>query len=314
MESKRFDVVVVGSCMTDLVSYVARLPKPGETIHSTKFETGFGGKGANQLITAARLKARTAMVCKLGEDTFGHTTVENFKAHDVNTEFVKMTSDAPSGVALITVDEQGENSIVLASGANNQMTDDDVIAALPIIQQSAVVVCQLEVPVSVSRLAMLKAKEAGVRTIFNPAPAVKIVEDTIFAVADVLCVNESEAETFCGKAVTDVDSAKAAVMDLLSRGGAGAVIVTLGGAGVVFKSRRGPGPVHIPAPKVQVVDTTGAGDSFVGSLAYFMACHPSLELNEIIRRAVAIASISVQKAGTQKSFPQKSELPSSLFE
>ncbi|CAH3197373.1 unnamed protein product, partial [Porites evermanni] len=160
-ERGKFDVVVVGSCMTDLVSYVPRLPKAGETIHGTKFSMGFGGKGANQCVMAARLGAKTAMVAKVGNDSFGERYIENFKQNGVNTDHVSVTSEASTGVAPIAVNANGENSIVIVSGANDILSEDDVRNAKSVILSSSVCVCQLEIKPEVTHYTLSIAKKAG---------------------------------------------------------------------------------------------------------------------------------------------------------
>ncbi|XP_078068383.1 ribokinase isoform X3 [Mustelus asterias] len=252
-----YDVVVVGSCMTDLVSYTPRLPKAGETIHGHKFLIGFGGKGANQCIQAARLGAKSAMVGKVGKDSFGDNYIENFKSNGVSTDYVGQTDEASTGVAPITVNDE-------------------------------------------------------VKTIFNPAPAIADLDPEFYKETDVFCCNETEAEILTGIEVCSVASAGKAGSALLEKG-CRSVIITLGAEGSVLMSLDKRTPHYIPTKKVKAVDTTGAGDSFVGALAFYMAYYPCMELEEMSRRACDIASVSVQSQGTQASYPYRAQLPQELF-
>ncbi|XP_067420893.1 ribokinase isoform X4 [Emydura macquarii macquarii] len=251
------EVVVVGSCMTDLVSLTTRLPKAGETIHGHKFFIDFGGKGANQCIQAARLGAKTLMICKVGKDSFGNDYIENFKRNGISTEFVGQTEDAATGAASIIVNSE-------------------------------------------------------VKTLFNPAPALAELDPQFYTHSDIFCCNESEAEILTGIPVGNPEDAGKVGLVLLERG-CKLVIVTLGPEGCVMISVEEPIPKHIPAGKVTAVDTTGAGDSFVGALAFFMACYPHLSMEEVIRKSNFIASVSVQASGTQSSYPYRKDLPQDLF-
>ncbi|KAK7488622.1 hypothetical protein BaRGS_00020075 [Batillaria attramentaria] len=305
------DVVVVGSCMTDLVSYTPRQPKPGETVHGTKFLTGFGGKGANQCVMAAKLGAKTAMVAKLGKDSYGDNYMENFRTLGISADHVQQTDKAASGVAPITVSEDGQNSIVIVAGANLLLSEQDVAAAESVISKAKVVVCQLEVPPATSLAALKLAKSHKVCSIFNPAPAMEKLNPEFLVSCDILCANETETELLTGRAVSDVASAQEAARELHKKG-CNTVIVTLGDKGSVVVSDNVDG-LHVPVTPVKAVDTTGAGDAFIGALAYYKACMPSLSLTDCIKRASAIAAISCQFPGTQASFPTASQLQSELF-
>lgn len=307
-----FDVVVVGSCMTDLVSQAPRLPKAGETIHGHKFFIGYGGKGANQCIQAGRLGARTAMVCKVGKDYFGDSYIQNFKNNGVSTDFVGQTDKAATGAASIIVNDQGENAIVIVAGANLLLDSEDLRAAAPAITRARVLLCQLEVRPATSLEALRMAHSSGVKTVFNPAPAVPDLDPEFYSNSDVVCCNEPEAELLTGVPVVSLEDAGKAGAVLLGRG-CRSVIVTLGSEGCVMMSVQDPTPKHIAGQKVTAVDSTGAGDSFVGALAFFMAHHPTLPLEEMARRANHIAAISVKAEGTQGSYPFRKDLPQELF-
>ncbi|XP_004418253.1 PREDICTED: ribokinase isoform X1 [Ceratotherium simum simum] len=305
-------VVVVGSCMTDLVSLTSRLPKTGETIHGHKFFIGFGGKGANQCVQAARLGAKTCMVCKVGKDSFGNDYIENLKQNGISTEFTYQTKDAATGAASIIVDNEGQNIIVIVAGANLLLNTEDLREAANAISRAKVMICQLEVTPATSLEALTIAHSNGVKTLFNPAPAIADLDPQFYTLSDVFCCNESEAEILTGlKVGSPADAGKAALV-LMERG-CQVVIITLGAEGCVMLSQTQPVPKHIPTEKVKAVDTTGAGDSFVGALAFYLAYYPNLSLEEMLKRSNFIAAVSVQAAGTQSSYPYKKDLPFDLF-
>ncbi|XP_075719583.1 ribokinase isoform X2 [Rhinoderma darwinii] len=305
-------VVVVGSCMTDLVSLTPRLPSAGETIHGSKFFIGFGGKGANQCIQASRLGARTAMVCKVGDDSFGINYVENFKKNNVCTDFVFQTGAAATGAASIIVNAEGQNAIIIVAGANLLLNPQDLTKASAAISAARVMVCQLEISPKVSLEALKIAHKSGVKTIFNPAPAMADLAPAFYTYTDVFCCNESEAEILTGVPVRSPSDAGAAGSVLLARG-CSLVLVTLGGEGCVIVSKEDPSPKHIATHKVTAVDTTGAGDSFLGALAFFIAHYPQLSMEEMVKRSNHIASVSVRAAGTQTSYPYRKDLPEEIF-
>lgn len=249
------EVVVVGSCMTDLVSLTTRLPKAGETIHGHKFFTGFGGKGANQCIQAARLGAKTSMICKVGKDSFGNDYLENLKKNKIPTEFVGQVDDAATGAASIVVDSAGQNFIVIVAGANLLLSSDDLKRAAHVISKAKVVVCQLEITPAVSLEALKMAHASGVKTLFNPAPALADLDPLFYAHSDIICCNETEAEILTGISVGNPEDAGRVGRVLLERG-CKAAVVTLGPEGCVTVSTKEPTPKHIPVEKVAAVDTT----------------------------------------------------------
>jgi len=295
-------VCVVGASNIDLISYVPRLPRLGETLHGTSFRLGYGGKGANQAVMAAKLGARVAMVTKLGRDVFGDGTLANFREWGVDTEHVLFADDAASGVAPIAVDPDGNNSIIIVTGANDLLTEQEIERARGAIASAAVVVCQLEIPVGISLAALRGAREEGVTTVFNPAPARAELPAELYRRSDVLCPNEPETELLVGRAIAGDE--EAAARELLDRG-AGAVILTLGERGCLVVDAEG--ARGVPVEPVEAVDTTGAGDAFVGSLAFFLAQGRSLV--EAAERANRIAAVSVRGRGTQTSFPAAADLP-----
>ncbi|XP_054652243.1 ribokinase isoform X2 [Dunckerocampus dactyliophorus] len=258
MTEDAFDVIVVGSCMTDLVSQAPRLPKEGETIHGHNFFTGFGGKGANQCIQAARLGAKTAMVAKVGKDFFGDNYIQNFKDNGVHTDFVGQTTDAATGVASIIVNNAGENAIVIVAGTNMLLSRKELQEARPAISCAKVLVCQLEISPQTSLQALRMAQENKVKTIFNPAPAIPDLDPEFYRASDVFCCNESEAELMTGSSVNTVEEACRAGQELLRRG-CGTVIITLGAQGCVVLDAQDSSCKHVPATAVTAVDTTGDG-------------------------------------------------------
>jgi ribokinase len=252
-------VCVVGAANIDLICYVPRLPRIGETLHGTSFQMGYGGKGANQAVMAAKLGAEVTIVCKLGRDVFGEGTLENFRACGVETTHVSFTDEAFSGVAPIAVDPAGRNSIIIVTGANDLLSPADLERARPSIAASDVMVCQLELPVETTLAALQIARDEGVRTILNPAPAREQLPPELYRLSDVFCPNEPETEL-----LTEMPAGEAAARELLARG-AGSVVLTLGDRGCLVVE--GETAVHVPVEQVRAIDTTGAGDAFVGALA-----------------------------------------------
>ncbi len=301
-------IVVVGACNLDLISYVARLPRMGETIHVNRNHMGYGGKGAKQAIMSAKLGGEVTMVTKLGQDVFGENTLKNFKTWGVNPQHIHFTDQAFSGVAPIAVDTEGHNSIIIVTGANDLLTVEEVEAARSDIASSSILVCQLEIPLEINLAALRIAREEGVKTIFNPAPARSELPDEIYRLSDIFCPNETETELLTGKSVESLEEAEDAAKVLIERGAA-SVILTLGERGSLLVS--GATTEHVPVDPVKALDTTGAGDAFVGSLAFFLAGGKSL--SDSIRRANRIAAMSVQSSGTQTSFPEAKDLPSELI-
>jgi ribokinase len=302
-------VCVVGSANVDLVAYAPRLPKLGETLTGTRFVTGFGGKGANQAVMAAKLGADVSMVAKVGDDAFGRDYLENFRSVGVDTTYVGVSGDASTGVAPIWVDEtSGDNAIVIVPGTNGLLTSVDVEAAAPAIESADVLVCQWEVPIECVVTAFAIARRAGVTTIFNPAPAQGELPPALLETTDLLCPNESEIELLTGLPTGTLDEVEAAGRALLARG-VRRVACTLGERGALLVTDES--AVHVPTERVDAVDTTGAGDAFVGSLAVFVA--RGVDLTDAIARASTIATITVTAPGAQTSFPSAAHLPDGLL-
>ena len=301
------DVCVVGASNIDLISYVPRLPVEGETLHGTEFRMGFGGKGANQAVMAAKLGASVAMITKLGDDIFGKQTLDSFQKFGIDTGHVSFTKEAFSGVAPISVDQKGKNSIIIVTGANDLLTEEEIHSAADTISSSKVLVCQMEIPVEISLAALRIAKIAGVLTIFNPAPARKDIPDEIYSLVDIISPNETETEIMTGIKISNKKDAETAGKKLLKRG-VNTVIITLGEQGSMMITKEG--TEYFQADVVESVDSTGAGDAFIGSLSVYLAKGKSL--SDSIIFANKIAGISVQKKGTQTSFPVRSDISDNL--
>lgn len=294
-------ICVVGSSNIDLISKVPRLPKLGETLVGHSFHLGYGGKGANQAVMAAKLGARVTMVTRLGRDVFGEGTLKNYREQGIDTTYVMFDETRFSGVAPIFVDDNAQNFIVIVPGANLGLSPADAQAAAEVILAADLLVCQLEVPVETTLEAFRIAKSSKVRTILNPAPAAPI-PDELLRLTDICAPNETETELLTGMPVQTLAEAEAAARKLCSRG-AQVVILTLGERGALLVD--GAGVEHIPAVKVDAVDPTGAGDAFIGSLAVYLG--EGLAVRDAIRRANAVAALSVTRIGTQVSFPRRAD-------
>jgi len=295
-------IVVVGSSNMDLVVKSPLIPAKGETILGGDFIMTPGGKGANQAVAAAKLGAEVFFVAKLGDDIFGRQSLSNFQNVGVKTDYVEQTKDVPSGVALITVDEAGDNVIVVAPGANLKLSPDDVKKAQSTVASSGAVAAQLEVPLETVEFAARMANDAGVPFILDPAPAQKL-SDEFLRMVDVLTPNETEAEILTGIKVTDEDSAMVAAKDLLQRG-VKAVILTMGSKGYLLATKDE--AQFVPSVKVDAVDATAAGDAFTGSLGVGMA--QSKTLKDAALFASYVAALSVTKMGAQSSMPDAEQV------
>jgi ribokinase len=294
-------ICVVGSSNIDLISKVPRLPRLGETMVGHSFHLGYGGKGANQAVMAARLGARVTMVTKLGRDVFGQGTLENYRAQGIDTTFVLFDESTASGVAPIFVDDDARNFIVIVPGANNELSPADASAAADVIRAADVLVCQLEIPLATTLEAFRIAHAAHVRTILNPAPAVSL-PDELLRLTDICVPNETEAELLTRLPVLSLDQAENAARKLIERG-VRVAIVTLGERGALIVKHDT--VEHVAPIKIEAIDSTGAGDAFIGSLAVFLG--EGLALHDAVRRANAIAACSVTQIGTQSSFPNRAE-------
>ena len=299
-------IVVVGSANTDMIIKVDRIPKPGETVIGGEFSTAAGGKGANQAVAAARAGGKVTFIARVGDDVFGWPALEGLVADGIDTSHVLQDPNAPSGVALIFVDERGENSIAVASGANALLTPEDVLSARDAITSADVLVTQLETPLDTVQAAVDLAVEHGVRVVLNPAPAQPLGQEILRHVS-VLTPNETEAELLTGIEVSSDDAALQAAKKLNALG-VEVVLITLGSRGAfIFDSDHAE---LIPGFEVEVVDTTAAGDVFNGALAVALAEGSSL--TEAVRFANAAAALAVTKLGAQPSAPTREEIQGAL--
>jgi ribokinase len=294
--AKRPRIAVVGSANVDMTTFTSQFPKPGETIFAQKFDLGFGGKGANQAVAARLCGAEVFMVARVGSDLFGPATIENFKKQGIDATHVKQVAGLSSGVAPIFVEPNGQNRILVVKGANDALKPADVDAAAETLKTADCIVLQFEIPLETVYYTVAFARKHGIRCIVNPAPA-QGVEMSALKDLDYFVPNESEAEAITGVPVKNVDDAKKCAAKFLE-GGVRRVIITLGANGSLLVSRQG--DAHVAPFQVKSVDSTGAGDAFIGSFAVFLA--EGLAEQEAVRRANLYAGLSTTGVGTQKSF------------
>jgi ribokinase len=287
---------VVGSANIDLTTFADRFPKPGETIFGQRFDLGFGGKGANQAVAARLCGADVFMVARVGSDLFGPATIDNFKRLGIDTSHVKQVEGLSSGVAPIFVDPDGQNRILVVKGANDALKPADVDRAAEMLKAADCIVLQFEIPLETVYYTVAFARKNGIRCILNPAPG-QPVEMRELTGLDYFVPNESEAETITGIAVRNLDDARGCA-EKLTRDGIRRVIITLGSKGSLLAG--GELSEHVSAFPVRSIDSTGAGDAFIGSFAVFLA--EGVPEQEAVRRANLYAALSTTGVGTQKSF------------
>ena len=295
-------VVVVGSLNMDLVMRTPRVPVGGETLHGHEFSTLPGGKGANQAVACARLGAKVAMIGQVGNDGFGTTLRDGLAADGIDVNGVLQTSAVGTGVAMILVEDIGQNRIVLAAGANGALTPDDIDAQTALIGGAAMVVLQLEVPMPVVERAIAIAHSAGVPVLLNPGPA-KPLAEALWSQIDLLIPNESEAELLSGIAVTDAASAYTAARVFRQRG-VKCVLITRGANGVAVIDDAG--ERHLPAHVVKAVDTTAAGDTFIGGLTAGLV--EGMAMDEAVALGQRASALCVTRHGAQPSIPYRREI------
>ena len=289
-------VAVVGSAMIDLTAYAKNLPVAGQTVEGELFTTGFGGKGANQAVIAAHCGAEVHFIGKLGRDLFGQSIAENFNKLGINSDFVDR-SDTPNGVAHIWVDGNGENRIIIIPGANYEIEKERAIQGINSIKDLSIVIGQCEIKQEITLAAFTAAKARGCTTILNPAPYQQLSPE-LLAVTDWIIPNETEFKELHGQLPTSDEILKN------FRNGKNS-IVTLGSEGAVLISADET-ITRTPAPKVQAIDTTGAGDAFVGTFAYGLACAKTA--TDAMSLGVRVASLSVTRKGAQSSYPTQAEI------
>lgn len=294
-------IIVLGSINSDLTATVSRLPHAGETLLSSDFKISPGGKGANQAVAARRVGAAVAMIGAVGRDSFADAALRFLRADGIDVSGVRQVEDATTGVALIEVDEQGENTIVVASGANFKIGEWELQRLETVLSSSDTLVLQFEIPMDSVQKAIAVAKDKGATILLDPAPMPTSVPAEVFAV-DVFMPNQGEAEAILGRRITDVDQARAAALELEQRG-AQTAIVKLGAQGVVWAT--GGETFFEPVHRVQAIDATGAGDAFAGALAAFLLSGQAMA--EAIKEANTYAALSTTRQGAQESFPYREQ-------
>ncbi|PSH70629.1 ribokinase [Phyllobacterium brassicacearum] len=295
-------IAVVGSNMTDLVTSIVRMPAPGETLEAPSFFMGFGGKGANQAVAAARLGAEVMMVTKVGDDVFGQSTINNFRDNGIDIAHVGTVAGKSSGVAPIFVDEHGENSILIIKGANNELKPADIDAAAEDLKRCNLILMQLEVPLETVYYTIAFAHRHGIETILNPAPAAPNLDAKQVTKATFLVPNETELALLTAMPTGTDEEIEAAARSLIDKG-IRTVIVTMGSRGARLVTAAS--STLIEPLKVKPKDTTGAGDAFIGSFARYYV--ESGELEGSLKKAALYAGDSITRVGTQKSYATAEE-------
>ncbi|MFH0759203.1 MAG: ribokinase [Bacteroidota bacterium] len=303
-------IVVVGSSNTDLIIKVPEIPRPGETLLGGQFQTFPGGKGANQAVAAARAGGDVVFIASVGDDAYGTESVKGYKLDNINTENIKVCKGMPSGIAMITISDSGENAIVVASGANAALLPEDLDEAEEAFDEADYMLIQLETPLETVQKAVEICRDFGTRVILNPAPAAEL-PDAIISQVQVITPNETEAERLTGVRVNDEQGALNAAKVLHERG-VNTVIITMGSKGAFLSDIPSGVARLVPGFSVSAVDTTAAGDVFNGQLAVALAEGALLE--NAIRSAHAAAALSVQKLGAQSSIPRREETNNFLQE
>lgn len=294
-------ILVIGSSNTDMTAKTHALPRPGETVLGGVFTMGAGGKGANQAVAAQRLGGEVQFICKVGQDLFGDNAVSQYKAEGLDVSGI-LRSSLPSGVALIYVDDHAENCIVVASGANGDLSEADIDLSREAIVNCGILLLQLETPIPSVLKAAKMAHEAGATVVLNPAPACPLPEE-LFRYIDLFIPNETELSTFSGLPVDNAEQAQQAAAAMQEKG-VGKIIVTMGSKGALICES---GPTDfVPAHKVKAVDTTAAGDTFCGALC--VAVSEGKSLKEAVEFACAASALTVQKMGAQNSIPFRKDI------
>lgn len=296
-------ILVVGSSNTDLIIRVPEIPRPGETILGGEFRTFPGGKGANQAVAAARAGGDVVLIASVGDDAYGKEAVRGYKFDSINTENIKISKKAPSGIAMITISDQGENAIAVAPGANAQLLPEDLDEAEEAFHEADYMLVQLEIPLETVKKAIELSGEFSTKVVLNPAPAMRLPEETL-AHTDIITPNETEAEHLTGVRLKNEEDAIRAANILHARG-VKTVIITLGSRGAFVSDPATGVRKTVPGFSVEAADTTAAGDVFNGQLVVALSEGKSLE--DAVLTAHAAAALSVQKMGAQSSIPRREE-------
>lgn len=296
------DVLVIGSNMIDLISYIDRMPVEGETVEAPDFQMGFGGKGANQAVAAARLGSKVSFISMVGNDAFGQQQLDNFKNNHINITGVGVGTKS-SGAAPIFVDKSSDNRILIIKGANNELTPEVLDKYADLIKNTKIIVLQQEIPLETNYHAIDLANQYHIPILLNPAPANKDLDINHVTKVDFFSPNETELATLTGMPTNDMDEIKKAAHHMIKLGVKN-MLITLGSKGVLWVNEST--SQLIKAIKVNAVDTTGAGDSFIGSFAHYYASGD--DIPTAIKHANQYAAVTVTRRGTQKSYPTAGEL------
>lgn len=296
------DVLVIGSNMIDLISYIDRMPVEGETVEAPDFQMGFGGKGANQAVAATRLGSKVSFISMVGNDAFGQQQLDNFKNNHINITGVGVGTKS-SGAAPIFVDKSSDNRILIIKGANNELTPEVLDKYADLIKNTKIIVLQQEIPLETNYHAIDLANQYHIPILLNPAPANKDLDINHVTKVDFFSPNETELATLTGMPTNDMDEIKKAAHHMIKLGVKN-MLITLGSKGVLWVNEST--SQLIKAIKVNAVDTTGAGDSFIGSFAHYYASGD--DIPTAIKHANQYAAVTVTRRGTQKSYPTADEL------
>lgn len=312
-DAKSVEAIFLGACVVDLISYADRFPSPGETLIGNDFSMGHGGKGANSCVMAVRMGLKCGMIAKVGSDRIGKDYLQYLREIGVKTDHTKVAEgNASNATANIVVTKTGQNSIVYVHGAAALLAPDDVKRAESLFKSAKILVAVFECSSATLLEALKIARKYKVTTYVNAAPCDTSMPDDVYRLTDILCVNEVEAGKLTGFEVLSKDSCQQAAEALILKG-CKTVIITLGEQGACYCTHERRTLTYVSIDKVQVEDTTGAGDAFNGAFAYHNVRHASASLDELIKKACNVATITVQSPGTQTSYPELKDIPASLL-
>ncbi len=300
--TSRSRICVIGSANVDLTFRTPRFPRPGETLTGNSLHQCMGGKGANQAVAAARLGADVTFIACVGDDSFGEKAIRQYQVDGICTDYVRRVGGQTTGTAAIVVDDNAENCIIVIPGANAQLSRSDIQRAASVIEQADAIVCQLETPIDATLEAFRIARRAGKLTVLTPAPVVELPEE-LLCLCDLCIPNRTEIEVLVKRVVSSEQDAHSAA-DLLRARGVGAVALTMGGHGAFIVNDTD--AMHIPAMRVEAVDTTGAGDAFSAALTVFLC--EGFSLREAATRASVVGALTVTRIGTYSAFPSRDKL------